>query len=282
MNFLLEPFLYEYMRNAIIVCTIVGATCAFLSAFLMLKGWSLMGDALAHAVIPGVALSYIFSLPYVIGAFSAGVLAALSMAIVKRKTPLKEDVIIGVIFTSFLSIGLVMASINPIAVNLKGIILGNVLAISIEDLIQVFIISAICFTLLTLYWKDFTLLFFDIRQAQISSINIPRRYILFFTLLSATVVTALQTVGACLVIAMVITPGATAYLLSDSFGRLIAIAVIIGMLSNAFGAYISYFLNVPPGGLIVLLQTLVFFLVFIFAPKHGFLHKRQHWKTKIE
>ncbi len=279
MNYLLEPFAYEYMRNAIFVCTIVGASCAFLSCFLMLRGWSLMGDALAHAVIPGVALSYILALPYVVGAFFAGIFAALSMAIIKRKTPLKEDAIIGVVFTSFLAIGLVMASINPIAVNLKGIILGNVLAISSEDLIQVIIIAIVCLTLLILYWRDLVLLFFDPSQAQVCTVKTTPLYILFFTIVSATVVTALQTVGACLVIAMVITPGATAYLLTDRFGLLINIAVGIGIVSNAFGAYISYFLDVPPGGLIVLLQTAGFFLTFIFAPKYGLLKKKQLWKT---
>ena len=146
----LEPFSYDYMNKAIWICALVGGVCAFLSSYLMLKGWSLMGDALAHAVVPGVALAYLLALPYAVGAFFSGFLAALSMATVKQKTKLREDAIIGLIFTTFFAIGLLIVSINPTAVNIQAIILGNILAISDNDVLQVVIISVICLSILSI------------------------------------------------------------------------------------------------------------------------------------
>ena len=273
---LLEPFSYHYMTKAIWVCALVGGVCAFLSSYLMLKGWSLMGDALAHAIVPGVALAYLLALPYAVGAFFAGLLAAFSMAVVKQKTALREDAIIGLIFTTFFAIGLLMISMNPTSVNIQAIILGNVLAISDYDILQVVIISAICLVALCLKWKDLLAVFFDESHARSIGLPVNGLKILFFTLLSAACVAALQTVGACLVIAMVVTPGATAYLLTDKFHRLIAIAVILGSVTSAAGAYISYFLDANPGGLIVTLQTLIFLGAFIFAPKYGILTRKAH------
>ena len=275
LELLLEPLRYEYMTRAIIICALVGAVCSFLSCYLMLKGWSLLGDALAHAVVPGVALAYLLAWPYALGAFAAGLLASLSMTIIKQTTTLREDAVIGLVFTSFLAFGLLLTSINPVAVNLTAIVLGNILAISDADALQVSIIAVLCLTLLCWRWRDFMLLFFDEAHARVSGVNPIIWKIIFFTMLSAATVAALQTVGACLVIAMVVTPGATAYLLTDRFGVLIGIAVIIGVTSSALGAYTSYFVNVPPGGFIVALQSVLFLLVFFLAPKHGLLQARR-------
>lgn len=271
---LLEPFSYHYMIKAIWVCALVGGVCAFLSSYLMLKGWSLMGDALSHAVVPGVALAHLLSLPYAIGAFFAGLLAALSMAALKHRTKLREDAIIGLIFTSFFAIGLLVVSINPTSVNIQAIILGNILAISDYDVVQVVIISAVCLIALCLKWKDFMVVFFDENHARSIGLPVNALKILFFTLLSAACVAALQTVGACLVIAMVITPGATAYLLTDKFNRLILIALALGSITSGMGAYLSYFLDANPGGLIVVLQTLFFLAAFVFAPKYGLIKRK--------
>ncbi|MFK7839391.1 MAG: metal ABC transporter permease [Bdellovibrionales bacterium] len=270
-EYLLEPFQYQYMVKAMLACMIVGATCAFLSSYLMLKGWSLMGDALAHAIVPGVALAYVLSLPYAVGAFFTGLLASFSMSIVKQKTKLREDAVIGLIFTSFLSIGLIIISIYPTSVNLNAIILGNILTIPNEDLWQVTIISVVCLSILTLKWKDLKAIFFDENHAQSIGISVNKQKILFFTLLSAACVAALQTVGACLVIAMLITPGATAYLLTDKFGKLIILAIILGSTTSMLGAYLSFFINTNPGGIIVCLQTLIFLIAYMFAPKYGTL-----------
>ena len=275
LSLLLEPFSYTYMTNAIWVSALVGGLCAFLSAYLMLKGWSLMGDALAHSVVPGVALAYLLALPYAVGAFFAGMLATLSMAIVKSTTKLREDAVIGLVFTTFFAVGLLIASVNPTAVDIQTIVLGNILAISGEDTFQVVIISSVCFLVLGLKWKDLAALFFDEVHARSIGLSVNLLKILFFTLLSAAAVAALQTVGAILVIGMLITPGATAYLLTDRFGKLVVLSVVLGAGTSGLGAYASYFLDVSPGGLIVSLQTALFLLAFLFAPKHGLISQKR-------
>jgi manganese/iron transport system permease protein len=272
---LLVPFGYDYMLKAMWVSALVGGTCAFLSVFLMLKGWSLMGDALGHSIVPGVAGAYLLKLPYASGAFLAGLLAALGMAFVRSQTRLREDAIIGLVFTSFFAAGLLMVSINPTSVNVQSIVLGNILGISDEDALQVVIISFVTLAVLLLKWKDLMVVFFDEGHARSVGLHPGRLKVLFFTLLSAAVVAALQTVGACLVIAMVVTPGATAYLLSDRFQHLLVIAVGIGTVTSFVGAYLSFFLDGATGGVIVTLQTLVFLAAFIFAPKHGMLASRR-------
>ncbi len=272
---LLVPFSYEYMAKAMWVSALVGGVCAFLSAYLMLKGWSLMGDALAHSIVPGVAGAYILGLPFALGAFFAGILASIGMGFVKQHTRLREDAVIGLVFTSLFALGLLMASIWPTSVNIQTIVLGNILAISNEDVIQVAIISAVSLGILALKWKDLMVTFFDERHARSMGLNTGFLKGLFFTLLSACTVAALQTVGACLVIAMVVTPGATAYLLTDRFGRLIVISVAIGAATSFVGAYISYFLDGATGGVIVTLQALLFLAAFYFAPKHGVLAARR-------
>lgn len=272
---LLSPFSYDYMLKAMWVSALVGGTCAFLSAFLMLKGWSLMGDALAHSVVPGVAGAYLLGFPFAVGAFIAGLLAALGMAFVRSQTRLREDTVIGLVFTSFFAAGLLLASLNPVSVNIQSIVLGNILAISDEDAVQVVLISVVTLAILLLKWKDLMLVFFDETHARSIGIPVTVLKVLFFTLLSAAVVAALQTVGACLVIAMVVTPGATAYLLTDRFPRLLVIAVAIGAATSFAGAYVSYFLDGATGGVIVTLQTLIFLAVFFFAPRHGVLATRR-------
>jgi manganese/iron transport system permease protein len=272
---LLVPFSYDYMLKAMWVSALVGAVCAFLSAYLMLKGWSLMGDALAHSIVPGVAGAYILGAPFAIGAFFAGILAALAMTFVKAHTRLREDAVIGLVFTTLFALGLLMASIWPTSVSIQTIVLGNILAISDEDVVQVVIIAAISLAVLILVWKDLMVAFFDESHARSIGIKTGLLKIVFFTLLSACTVAALQTVGACLVIAMVVTPGATAYLLTDRFGWLIVIAVALGAATSFVGAYLSYFLDGATGGVIVTLQTLLFLAAFYFAPKHGLLAARR-------
>ncbi len=269
MELLLEPFSYGYMARAIWVSALVGGVCAFLSCYLVLKGWSLMGDALSHAVVPGVALAYLAKLPYAAGAFVAGLFAVLAMAVVQRITVLREDAVIGLVFTTMFAAGLLIVSFYPTSVSVRTIVMGNILAIADEDVIQVVAIAAVSLVVLGLRWRDLMLAFFDPSHARAMGLDPWRLRILFFVLLSACTVAALQTVGAILVIAMVVTPGATAYLLTDRFGRMLAIAVAIGTATSALGAYVSYFLDGATGGLIVVAQTLAFFAAFVFAPKHG-------------
>ena len=275
MELLLEPFTYGFMLKAIWVSSIVGAACAFLSAFLMLKGWSLMGDALSHSVVPGVAGAYAIGYPYSVGAFFTGLLAALSIIIVRAFTRLKEDAIIGFIFSTFFAIGLLIISLNPTSINAQTIIFGNILGIDDSDMRQVQIIILVSFILLLLFWKDLLVVFFDETHARSIGLKPLPLKILFFTILSACTVAALQTVGAILVIAMVVTPGATAYLLTDRFTRLLIISVVIGASTSAIGAWISYFLNGETGGVIVTLQTLIFLTAFFFALRQGLISNRR-------
>lgn len=275
MDILLEPFTYGYMLKAIWVSALVGGTCAFMSAYLIMKGWSLMGDALAHSIVPGVALAYLLALPYAVGAFFAGLLAALSMNFVRQKTKLREDAVIGLVFTSFFAVGLLLVSVNPVAVNIQSVILGNILAIDDGDALQVVVIAAVCLVAMTLKWKDLMAVFFDESHARTVCLPVNALKIMFFTLLSAATVAALQTVGACLVIAMVVTPGATAYLLTNRFGLMIVIAIAMGVVTSASGAYLSYFLDANTGGLIVTMQTALFLLAFLCAPRYGLLRARR-------
>jgi manganese/iron transport system permease protein len=272
---LLEPFTYGYMTNAMWVSALVGGVCAFLSAYLMLKGWSLIGDALSHAIVPGVAGAYMLGLPFALGAFLSGGLAAGAMMVLNQRTGLKEDTVIGIIFTAFFGLGLFMISVSPVSVDVKTIVMGNVLAISPTDTLQLAIIGFVSLAILLMKWKDLMAAFFDENHARSIGLRPERLRFLFFVLLSACCVAALQTVGAFLVIAMVVTPGATAYLLTDRFPRLIALSVVIGAGTGFFGAYASYFLDGATGGVIICLQTLLFLLAFVFAPKHGILAARR-------
>ena len=279
---LLEPFTYGYMLNAIWVSTLVGCVCGFLSAYLMLKGWSLIGDALSHAIVPGVAGAYMLGLPFALGAFLSGGLAAGAMLFLNQRTRLKEDAIIGLIFTSFFGLGLFMVSLSPTSVNIQTIVLGNILAITPEDTLQLVLIGGISLVVLALKWKDLMVAFFDENHARTIGLRPDLLKVMFFTLLAASTVAALQTVGAFLVVAMVVTPGATAYLLTDRFERLILLAAAIGAATSFFGAYASYFLNGATGGIIVVLQTLIFLVAFVFAPKHGLLAAKRRRGQALE
>ncbi|MZR11955.1 iron chelate uptake ABC transporter family permease subunit [Maritimibacter sp. DP07] len=275
MSVLLEPFSYGYMTNAMWVSALVGAVCAFLSSYLMLKGWSLIGDALSHSVVPGVAGAYILGLPFALGAFLSGGLAAAAMLFLSDRSGLKVDVIIGIIFTSFFGLGLFMASVNPMAVSIQTITMGNILAITPGDTLQLAIIGLVSLAILIMKWKDLMVVFFDESHARSIGLRPGLLKAVFFILLSASVVAAMQTVGAFLVIAMVVTPGATAYLLCDRFPRLIVTSVAIGAVTSFVGAYASYFLDGATGGIIVVLQTAIFLATFLLAPKHGLLAARR-------
>ncbi|RLP27670.1 metal ABC transporter permease [Mesorhizobium sp. YM1C-6-2] len=279
---LAEPFTYGYMVNAMWVSALVGGVCAFLSAYLMLKGWSLIGDALSHSIVPGVAGAYMLGLPFAFGAFLSGGLAAGAMLFLNQRTKLREDAIIGLIFTSFFGLGLFMISLSPASVNVQTIVLGNILAVSPGDTLQLVIIGGVSLAILLVKWKDLMVAFFDENHARSVGLNPDRLKVLFFTLLAASTVAALQTVGAFLVIAMVVTPGATAYLLTDRFPRLIVISVIIGTVTSFVGAYASYFLDGATGGIIVVAQTLIFLAAFVFAPKHGLLAARRRAREALE
>lgn len=271
---LLIPFQYDYMMKAMVVSAAIGLVCACLSCFITLKGWSLMGDALSHAVVPGVSVAYLLGIPFAIGAFISGILAALCMGFIKNRTRIKEDATIGIVFTTFFAAGVLLISLFPSNINLKSIVFGNILGIATGDIVQMLIISCVTLGIIALKWKDLLLYTFDPSHARAVGLNVSALHMTLLALLAATAVAALQTVGACLVVAMLVTPGATAYLLTDRFGRMMILAMTIGVVTAILGAYASYFVNGSTGGCIVVLQTGLFLLAFFLAPKHGLIASR--------
>lgn len=270
-QWLIEPLQSEFMLKAIGVSALVGLVCSALSCYMTLKRWALMGDAVSHAVMPGVVLAYVLNIPFAIGAFIFGVGSVMAIGFIKAQTRVKEDTVIGLVFTGFFALGLVMVSKIRSSIDLMHILFGNVLGISNSDIIQTAIISVITLVTLAILRKDLVLFCFDPTHAKSIGINTAFLYYTLLSLLSLTAVAGLQTVGIILVVAMLVTPGATAYLLSDRFDTMMLIAIASGVFSSVMGTYISYHLDASTGGCIVVLQTLLFILAMIFAPKHGLL-----------
>ena len=271
----LTPFHYDYMLTAMWTSTLIGCVCGVLSGFVTLKGWSLMGDALSHAVVPGVTIAYLVGFPFAVGAFASGLIAAGAMAFIKIKTPVREDAVIGIVFTAFFALGLLLISLYPTRVDLKTIIFGNILGIAAGDVVQLVIVSLVCLAIILLKWRDLMLFCFDANQARALGMRVGALHVLLLLLLSATAVAALQAVGACLVVAMLVTPGATAYLLTDRFSTMLILGAIFGSVTAFIGAYASYFVDGATGGCIVTLQAVLFLIVLVLAPKHGLIATRR-------
>jgi len=274
-SYLMAPFHHVFMLKALAISALVGLVCSALSCFMILKGWALMGDAVSHAVMPGVVLAYIFNLPLALGAFIFGLASVWAIGFIQAQTRVKEDTVIGIVFTGFFAFGLILVSKIRSSLDLTHILFGNVLGISQGDLIQTGIISLVTLVTIGLLRKDLLLFCFDPIHARSIGLNTNFLYYTLLSLLSLTAVAGLQTVGIILVVAMLITPGATAYLLCDRFDSMMAIAVLSGVFSSVAGTYLSYYLDGSTGGCIVVLQTLLFVLAMIFAPKHGLLAKNK-------
>jgi manganese transport system permease protein len=268
------PLSYDFMVRALLISAFIGMVCAVLSCFMTLKGWALMGDAVSHSVTPGVVLAHILGLPFAIGAFVFGVGSVLVIGFIKSHTRIKEDTVIGLVFTGFFALGLVLISKNPSNIDLNHILFGNVLGISTSDIIQTVVIGAFTLIMVLVLRKDLLLFCFDPIHARSIGLNVDFLYYVLLTLLSLTIVVALQAVGIILVVAMLVTPGAIAYLLTDRFDRMIIYAVLSGVFSNVLGTYISYHFDASTGGCIVVLQTLLFVVAMIFAPKYGLLRRK--------
>jgi manganese transport system permease protein len=276
------PLQYEFMLKAILVSALVGVVCSALSCYMTLKGWALMGDAVSHAVMPGVVIAYVLNIPFAVGAFVFGVGSVIAIGFIKSKTRVKEDTVIGLVFTGFFALGLVLVSKVKSSIDLTHILFGNVLGISDSDILQTILISVITLVTLAILRKDLILFCFDSTHARSIGLNITFLYYALLSLLSLTAVAGLQTVGIVLVVAMLVTPGATAYLLSDRFDHMILISMASGVFSSVMGTYISYHLDGSTGGCIVVLQTLLFVVAMIFAPKHGLLVRSRNSQTVSE
>ncbi len=275
-EFLLEPFDYVFMQRALAVTVVASVVCAVLSCWLVLIGWSLMGDAVSHAVLPGVALAYIVGAPFAVGAVLFGFLAVALIGAVRGTSRVKEDAAIGIVFTTLFALGLVLISVTPSQTDLSHIIFGNLLGLSQGDLIQVMVLGAITFAILVFKRRDFTLYAFDPTHAHAIGLN-PRLLGAFLLgLLALTSVVALQAVGVVLVVAMLIIPGATAYLLTDRFSHMLVLAPAISVGCAIVGLYASYYLDAASGGMVVLTQGAAFTLVYLFSPRHGLIVARHN------
>ena len=268
-DWLLDPLTHDFMRRALMVSALVGGVCGLLSCYMTLKGWALMGDAVSHAVMPGVVVAYALGLPFSLGAFVFGVGSVALIGFVKQKSRIKEDTVIGLVFTGFFALGLVLVSKIKSNIDLMQILFGSPLGISRSDVNQTLIISFIVISILLIFRKDLMLYCFDAKHARSIGINTGILHYLLLTLLSLSAVVGLQTVGIILVVAMLITPGATAYLLTDRFDQMTILAVISSSFSSILGVYISYWSDIETGGSIVLVQTLIFLIAFLFAPRYG-------------
>lgn len=273
-NWLVEPLKYPFLVQALWVSAFVGTVCAVLSCYVTLKGWSLMGDAVSHSVVPGVVVAYALGIPFAVGAFLFGFGAVVAIGYVKSKTRLKEDAVIGVVFTGLFALGLVLVTKIPSNVDLFHILFGNVLGISKEDIIQTLIAGLLTLGVILLRRKDLLLFCFDPNHAKAIGLNTQWMYYTLLSVLALTIVTALQTAGIILVVAMLVTPGAIAYLLTDRFDRMLLISIASSVFSCLLGTYFSYHLDISTGGAIVVALTLLFIVTMIFAPKYGILAQR--------
>ncbi|KAA9151642.1 metal ABC transporter permease [Microbacterium lushaniae] len=274
LDVLLEPLQYEFMTRAILTTVIAAVVCAMLSCWLVLIGWSLMGDAVSHAVLPGVVLAYVVGAPFALGAVVFGLLAVALIGVIRDTSRVKEDAAIGIVFTTLFALGLVLISITPSQTDLNHIIFGNILGVSAADLVQIAVLALVAFVVLVVKRRDLTLYAFD--PAHAFAIGLSPRMLgaLLLGVLALTAVVALQVVGVILVVAMLIIPGATAYLLTDRFGRMLVIAPVISALSSVVGIYLSYWLDASSAGLVVLVQGAVFTAVYLFSPRQGVLGRR--------
>ena len=274
LDLILEPLQYDFMVRAIATTVIAAVVCAVLSCWLVLVGWSLMGDAVSHAVLPGVALAYVVGVPFALGAVVFGFLAVGLIGLVRGTSRIKEDAAIGIVFTTLFAAGLVMISVTPSQTDLSHIIFGNILGISAAELVQIAVLAAVAFVVLFVRRRDLTLYAFDPTHAH--AIGLSPRFLsaLLLGVLALTAVVALQVVGVVLVVAMLIIPGATAYLLTDRFSRMLILAPAISAVCSVVGIYISYWADAASGGLVVVTQGAVFALVYLFSPRQGVLGRR--------
>lgn len=272
---LMMPFRFEFMVNAMVIAMLIAIPAALLSCFLVLKGWSLMGDAVSHAVLPGVVLAYIINIPLAIGAFVAGMFCALATGFLKENSRIKQDTIMGVVFSGMFGLGLVMYVKVQSDVHLDHILFGDILGIGKQDMIETAIIAVIVTGLLVLKWRDLLLHAFDPAQAQ--AVGLPVRLLHYglLAILSLTIVGALKAVGIILTIAILIAPGAIAFLLTRNFSSMLVVAVVVAVAASGLGVYASFFIDSAPAPTIVLLMTLMFIAAFIIARRRVARAERQ-------
>ncbi|KXF79198.1 hypothetical protein ATN84_05590 [Paramesorhizobium deserti] len=277
---LLLPFQFGFMRYALVISVLVAIPTALLSCFLVLKGWSLMGDAISHAVFPGVVVSYIIGLPYAIGAFVAGMVCALATGFLKENSRIKQDTVMGVVFSGMFGLGIVLYTKIQSDVHLDHILFGDMLGIGLRDILETGIIAAITAGIIALKWRDLLLHAFDPVQAKVIGLPVRLLHYGLLAILSLTIVGALKAVGIILAIAMLIAPGAIAFLLTRAFGPMLVLSVIIAEFASFFGVYLSFFIDSAPAPTIVLLMTIIFIGAFLHSTRKAARLEMQRIQTK--
>jgi manganese/iron transport system permease protein len=276
------PLSYPFMQRALIVAVLVGAVCAVLSCYLVLKGWSLMGDAVSHAVLPGIVIAYAVGLPLALGAFVAGLACALFTGYLKENSRVKEDTVMGIVFSGMFGLGLVLFTKIETDQHLNHILFGNMLGVTVRDLIETGIIAGLTLLVVLIKRRDLLLYCFDPNHARAIGLRVRMLHYGLLIFLSLTIVVSLKAVGIILVIAMLVAPGAIAYLLTDSFERMLAIATAVAVGSSALGTLVSFHIDGATGACIVLIQMAVFLLAFVYAPKRGILAARRLQRRAVD
>ena len=269
LDWITVPLSYPFMQRALVVSVLVAAVCAVLSCYLVLKGWSLMGDAISHAVLPGIVIAYVLGLPLAVGAFGAGLSCVLLTGYLKENSRVKEDTVMGIVFSGMFAFGLVLFTKVDTEQHLNHILFGNVLGVNARDLVETAIIAGATLSVVLLRRRDLLLYCFDPNHARAIGLSVRTLHYGLLILLSLTIVASLKAVGIILVIAMLVAPGAIAYLLTDSFSRMLVIATTVAIASSAFGTIVSFHIDGATGACIVLTQAAVFVLALLFAPKRG-------------
>ncbi len=280
-EWLARPLTYEFMQRGLIASTLVGVLCAVVGCYVVLRGMAFLGDALAHAILPGVAIAYLFNGNLLLGALIAAVVVALAIGALSRQGTIKEDTAIGILFAAALSLGvLLISSIRTYAVDLTHIMFGNVLGVSPSDLVTTALLAVIVLGVIVVYFREFLVMSFDPVLAATLRMRAERFRILMLILLALTIVVSLQTVGVGLVAAMLVTPGAAAYLLTRRLSSMMMVAGLIGASSSVLGLYLSFYFSVASGAAVVLTATVIFLLVYLFAPTRGLLPRWRHARVK--
>lgn len=264
-NFFVEPFQLELMRRALYAAIVIAIVCALFSCFLVLKGWSLMGDAISHAVLLGIAVAYLIGIPFIVGAFISGIFCSFATGFIKNNSRIKEDTVMGILFSGMFAVGIILVTKIHTNIHLSHILFGNILGITKNEFIFTVIISAVISIILLLKLKDFILFCFDATQAKVVGLPVTFLHYLLLSMLSLAIVTTLQAAGIVLVIAMLISPGITAFLLTKRFEYMLVIAVFVSVIASIIGTIISYHLDADTGPSIVIVQAIIFVLAYILS-----------------
>lgn len=264
---LLLPFQFQFMQNALIISALIAVPTALLSCFLVLKGWSLMGDAISHAVLPGIVIAYIINIPLVIGAFVAGMFCALATGFLKDNSRIKQDTVMGVVFSGMFGVGLVIYTKIDSDVHLDHILFGNMLGVNMMDILTTGAIALFVVAIIGIKWRDIMLHAFDPAQAKAVGLPVAVIHYGLLAILSLTIVATLKAVGIILAIGLLIAPGAIAFLLTKRFGTMMFVAVSLALFASLAGVYLSFFINSAPAPTIILILTIFFIATFIYSTR---------------